>query len=102
MSKRRAYNRKNEPKERDLDLREKRGHAINNDEITKACEARLAESGIGNALGRANARRPCEYVTRVTITRGRARSLTAPVVSMNQMILPQRIAHLAKRRDRGL
>jgi len=36
---RESYNRRNEPKERDKSARVKRGHAINNDSVSKACDA---------------------------------------------------------------
>lgn len=92
MGKRQSYSRKNEPKERDLERRERRKKWLNSDQIEKACDRRLAE-----AMG-AIIQHPDTPRTIVIKTNGRARSAANPPVSMLSMIAADRVAYIAKRR----
>lgn len=93
ITSRKSYNRRNtELKERDLELREKKSHAINNAEISRACDARLAQSGINGQPNKQWKDLTPGRRMRVTKTNGKDRAANTPPVDMRKMILPSVVA----------
>jgi hypothetical protein len=93
---RESYNRRNEPKERDKSARVKRGHALNNDSVTKACDAwQKRRDGI-------TIEQPPEQEAKLEIikTNGKARAAHYPTPSMRDVIAASRVAYLANRRKK--
>lgn len=93
---RESYNRRNEPKERDKSARVKRGHAINNDSVSKACDA-WQKCRDGRTIDQ-----PPEPDAKIEIikTNGRARAAHNPTPSMHDVIAASRVFYLANRRKK--
>lgn len=92
---RHTYNRKNEPKERDKTAKIKRGHALNNDSITKACNQWLKSRDNPNQPPPA----PCT-LPRIIKTHGRSRINPDPPPSMHAMIMADRWAHIVAKMEK--
>jgi hypothetical protein len=90
---RQSYNRRNEPKKRDETVKTKRGHALYNDSVTKACNQWLKSRSdpLHESLPVYN--KPC-----VTVTNGKQRSAPFDPPSMQTMILADRVAYILSKK----
>ena len=90
---RQTYNRRNEPKEREKTAKIKRGHALNNNSVTKACDQWLKSrvDPLHESLPVYN--KPC-----VTVTNGKQRASHFDPPSMHSMILANRVAYILSKK----
>ena len=90
---RQTYNRRNEPKKRDKTVKTKRGHALNNDSVTKACNQWLKSRSdpLHESL-------PVYNKPRVTVTNGKQRAAHFDPPSMHTMILADRVAYILSKK----
>ena len=92
---RQTYNRRNEPKERDKTAKIKRGHALNNNSVTKACDQWLKSRSDPFQPA------PAAYTQHsVTVSRGRDRSAHYKPPSMQTLIAADRVAYIERKKTK--